>query len=161
MLTAKSVMNEQVVTVAPSDTLRTTIELLAERHISGVPVVDETHRVVGIISEVALFDVLFDRSLLDAPVADFMTRRVETVREDDPLHVLAHLFALHGIRRLPVVRDDRLVGMVTRRDLLRTCLDQNASLPSVETQLAALVSSITDLDEEVDCRGSIPSDASM
>lgn len=115
---ARDVMQTQVVSLSPDDTLEEALRALLVHSISGAPVTDAENRVVGVISEFALMDLLFDPAIRSAHVADYMTDEVHTVDEDDPATKLAHIFALFRIRRLPVLRDGRLVGVVARRDLL-------------------------------------------
>lgn len=117
--TAKDVMRTNVVTLSPDQTLSQALDTLLRNQVSGVPITDSDGRVLGIISEFALLDLLFDPSLREKHVSEFMTSDVHTVDETEPADKLAHLFALHRIRRLPVVRDGMLVGNVSRRDLLQ------------------------------------------
>jgi CBS domain-containing protein len=84
--------------------------------------------VVGVISELALIDVVFDSDAKDSPVSEYMTPEVHTVHPDDPLSRPAQLFALYSFRRLPVVQDGKLVGIVTRRDLMNYALRANELL---------------------------------
>lgn len=128
MLCAKDVMSTNLLTLTPATTLGETLAIFVEKGISGAPVVDGDE-LVGVISELGLFDVLFDPNLRSAPVADFMTREVRTIDETESLGHIAHMFALYGIRRLPVLRDGRLAGIVSRRDLLKIALSNDAPLP--------------------------------
>ena len=92
--------------------------ILTQHHIGGAPVVTAEGAVVGVISELALIDVVFDSDAKDSPVSEYMTPEVHTVHPDDPLSRPAQFFALYSFRRLPVVEDGKLVGIVTRRDLM-------------------------------------------
>jgi len=141
-VTAGDVMRKDVVTLSPEDTLEKARRTLLEHQVSSVPVTDAENQVVGVISEFALMDLLFDPQLKDAPISQFMIREVHTVEEKDEITRLAHIFARHQIRRLPVLRDKKLVGMVSRRDLLRHFADSESGL---EEPLAAL--GLNDLDD--------------
>jgi len=118
MPTAEQVMQRNVVSLLPTATVEQAIRLLRELGFSGAPVVDRNGTLVGIISEFALLEVVYDPSIRTAPLSRFMTRDVLTVDEDTPLSDIATLFVRHRIRRVPVVRDGRLVGVVSRPDLL-------------------------------------------
>jgi CBS domain-containing protein len=121
MTLVRDIMTPDPFTLSPTATLEEAMHLLFRRRLSGAPVVDGSE-LVGIISEIGMFDVLFDARLRQAPVADFMTRDVRTVDVSDGLGHLAHMFALYGIRRIPVMEDGRMVGIVSRRDLLAHAL---------------------------------------
>lgn len=127
MTTARDIMTPDPTTVPGNATLAEAIQLLVEREWSGVPVV-EGGELVGVISELALFDVLFDPRLKTALVRDHMTQEAFTVDEGDSLGHVAHMFALYGIRRLPVMSDGRLVGLISRRDLLRFALRNDVAV---------------------------------
>ncbi len=128
MPTAEQVMRRNVVSLLPTATVEQAIRLLCELGFSGAPVVDQTGTLVGIISEFALLEVVYDPSIRTAPLSRFMTRDVFTVDEDTPLSNIATLFVRHRIRRVPVVRDGRLVGVVSRPDLLSYVLEAGKEL---------------------------------
>jgi CBS domain-containing protein len=115
-------MNPRVVGIPPQATLAEAVKILTDLHIGGAPVVEADGTVVGIISELALIDVVFDPAARDALVSDHMTPEVHVVDPDDPLSRPAQLFALYSFRRLPVVEDGKLVGIITRRDLMNYAL---------------------------------------
>jgi CBS domain-containing protein len=115
-------MNKKVAAVRPDMTVAETIEVLTENHIGGAPVVDKSGKLVGMISELALIDVVFDASVGDAPVSNFMTAELQVVGPDEPLSRAAQLFTLYAFRRLPVVEHDKLIGIITRRDLMNYAL---------------------------------------
>ena len=123
MYTAKQVMRRNVVSLLPTATVEQAIRLLRELGFSGAPVVNQNGTLVGIISEFALLEVVYDPRIRTAPVSRFMTRDVLTVNEDTALSDIATLFVRHRIRRVPVVRDGRLVGVVSRPDLLSHVLE--------------------------------------
>jgi len=118
----RDVMNPRVVGIDPNATLAEAVRILTELHIGGAPVVAADGSVVGIISELALIDVVFDPNARSALIREHMTPEVHVIHPDDPLSRPAQLFALYSFRRLPVVDDGKLVGMVTRRDLMNYAL---------------------------------------
>ena len=157
LLTAKDVMTRDVESVAPEATLHEVAERFAARHIGGAPVVDPaTGELVGIITEADLLNedkrraaiprqALFGfmlvseerwRSAYDEGFAlrarDVMTRDVFTAAEDTPLAELADQMVRRRINRIPIVRGDSLVGMVTRGDLVQG-LRAGLPAPSAET----------------------------
>jgi CBS domain-containing protein len=138
---AQDVMTTKVVTVAPDTPVTEIAELLAERQISAVPVVSDDGRLLGIVSEGDLIHGLGQEGakrswwldLLASPQArakeylkghgrlasDVMTRGVISVAPDTPLPEIARLLEQRRIKRVPVLRDGALVGIVSRADLLR------------------------------------------
>lgn len=141
-MNANDIMTHPVVTIAPDTVLADAAALLAQHHISGLPVVEDG-RVVGLVSE---SDLLHHRELgsrspkqpwwvgvfrerhdpLEYVKAhavrarDMMTTPVISVAEDTPATRIAALLAKRRIRRVPVLHDGRLVGIVTRADLVRS-----------------------------------------
>ena len=118
MMTADQMMTTNVVTIRPEATIRDAIELLLARKISGLPVVDEDGNLVGIVTEFALLALAYDRDITDHTVANHMTRQLLTVDVDTPVNQVADMCILHRVHRLPVVDQGRLVGLVSRRDVL-------------------------------------------
>lgn len=123
-LNIKDIMNRAVHTVSPDDTFDEACSLLLRQHISGLPVVDHEQRLVGIITENDLLNVLVGGGEEGSyRVADYMTADVTTVSEDDSAVEVAGMFLKYQVRRFPVLSGDRLVGIVARRDLVRYICD--------------------------------------
>lgn len=122
MIEIRQVMNKNVATVSPDISVGETIELLTRHHIGGAPVVNASGELVGMISELALIDVVFDEAVKNAPVSKYMTRELQVVYADEALARAAQLFALYAFRRLPVIENGKLVGIISRRDLMNYSL---------------------------------------
>lgn len=118
MLAIRDIMTKIVISVRPDATLMDAVKVLTKHHISGAPVVTADGEVVGFISDEHLLDVLFDRGARYAQVSGFMSDDVHTIDAEDSVTTAASLFAMYGVRRLPVLDNGRFVGVVTRRDLL-------------------------------------------
>ena len=138
---ARDVMTTDVVTVGPGMTVADVAHLMLDRRISGVPVVDDSGVLVGIISEGDLMrraELTTERrpwwDTADATaeekaeayvkargltVGDVMSKDVVTVEEGDPLDHIAMLFEGRGIKRAPVLRGGKVVGIVSRANLLQ------------------------------------------
>jgi CBS domain-containing protein len=123
MLTAGAIMTTDLVTVRPEASIEEAIELLLGQQISGLPVTDDDGRLVGVITEFALLAVTYDRRVKNHTVSQHMTREVITVDIDDPVSRVADLCIVHRVRRVPVMKDDRLVGVIARRDVLRALVE--------------------------------------
>lgn len=144
-MNAAEVMTRQPVTARPDMSVREVARLLLQHRISAVPVVDAAGKLMGIVSEGDLVrrgEVIRDErqswwleSLAegeriapelvaylrsgDRMVRSLMTPEVVTVEEATPLPEVARLLERHGIKRVPVLRDGRIVGIVSRADLIR------------------------------------------
>jgi CBS domain-containing protein len=138
---AQDVMTTKVVAVAPDTPITEIAKLLLERQISAVPVVSDDRQLLGIVSEGDLTHGLGQEGakrswwldLLASPQTraeaylkgqgrlawDVMTRSVISVTPDTPLPEIARLLEARRIKRVPVLRDGELVGIVSRADLLR------------------------------------------
>lgn len=112
-ITVADVMVSNVLVVHTGDSVDDAVRLIVDSRITGVPVVDDHHHILGIVAE---SDVLSKRG---QTVDEVMTRDVLTTTESQSLDSAAEMMLTRRIRRLPVVRDGRLVGILTRADLLR------------------------------------------
>ena len=139
-LTVADVMTQQVVTVTPDTSFKDAVRLLQTRRVSGMPVVDSTSALVGIVSETDLLNKVEKRApdsyalesrrqQLDRVkaaglnVGSVMTREVVTIRADHPVALAARELHSHGFKRFPVVDEQgKLVGILTRSDLLKVFL---------------------------------------
>jgi len=125
-VTAADIMVTNVVTVTPDTTIHCAIQLLLKHGISGMPVLNENREVIGILSERDCLKTLLSAQYHNLPAAhviDLMTTGIRTIAPDTDVMAIARLFTEERFRRLPVVEDGRLVGQVSRRDLLRA-IDQ-------------------------------------
>jgi CBS domain-containing protein len=116
-------MTRQVVSVAPDATVDQVIELLLRHHVSGLPVLDEEQRLLGVVTEFDLLKALYDHEIGDQAVGEHMTRDPLCVEDDTPLVAVADLMLASRVRRLPVVRAGQMVGLVSRHDLIRVIQD--------------------------------------
>jgi CBS domain-containing protein len=165
-LRVEDFMTRRVVTVTPDTPILAAARLMLENHISGLPVVDVSARVVGILSEVDLLREdgksadgspwLQMVAGTDGPTRDpvqlgarkvdeIMSREPVTVAPDASIAQACRLLAQHRIKRLPVIRDGALVGIIGRADMVRAfaqSAEKQAPAPirdvSVDSRLAEL-----------------------
>jgi CBS domain-containing protein len=116
---ARNLMTAPVKSVSPGTPLSDIAILLAEERIGGVPVTDSEERVLGIISEADIMNALLKGLPLRTPVEEVMTSPVHTVDEFDLTNEVMELFRKHRIHHLPVVREGKLLGMITPSDVIR------------------------------------------
>ena len=129
------VMEREVVTVPPTATLKDAAALLVRHRISGLPVCTADGRVVGVISQADIVvkeigeDASGDgRRLRAVSVSDGMTSPAVTIGSSAPVGAAAKLMTARRVNRLPVVDGDRLLGIVTRSDLVRAFARSDAAI---------------------------------
>lgn len=118
----KDYMSGQLVTFAPDTDVLDVIQELLRHRIAGAPIVDDHGQLVGMISEFDCMQVVLTaayHSEPGGPVSALMVTDVETVDADMNIIDLAELFIATRFRRFPVLMDNRLVGQISRRDVLR------------------------------------------
>ena len=115
-------MTRKIVTVSPDTELMRAVYLLVAKELSGVPVVDGNKTLVGMLTERDCLAMAINAGYFDEPgglVEDFMSHPVETVAPQDKLMDIALRFRDTSFRRFPVVENGKLVGIISRRDVLR------------------------------------------
>jgi CBS domain-containing protein len=127
MLTAGTIMTTDLVTVRADASIEDAIETLLNQQISGLPVIDDDGRLVGVITEFALLAVAYDKRVKNHTVSQHMTRDVITVDINEPISRIADLCIVHRVRRVPVMLDGRLIGVIARRDVLRALVESSAA----------------------------------
>lgn len=149
------VMTDRVISVRPSDRIADAVRLMLDNRISGLPVISEAGQLVGIVSEGDLLrrietgttrhrarwlEILLSPGRLATEyvhthgrrVDEVMTSDVITITETSPLDTVVQLMERHGIKRMPVVRDGSVVGIVSRANLLHALAAlRSADAPSV------------------------------
>ena len=125
ILSARDLMTTNLITFRPEQTVLEAIAILTKNGISGGPVVDAHGQMVGILSELDCLRMLASDEFYQeeqeegALVGQFMTRDYQTIPADLGIYAISHYFLTRPIRRLPVIERGRLVGQVSRRDVLR------------------------------------------
>jgi len=125
-LTARDIMTTTVVTVSPDTTVEDLARLLSDKGISGVPVVDHLGHVVGIVTEADLLASRPGRRVVES----IMTREVVAVSVDETLQEIAFLLSMRRINRVPVLEQGKLVGIISRADVVRALAHKTQSAPS-------------------------------
>ncbi len=141
----KDVMTTKMKTVRPDSALRDVATLLGFYHISGLPVVAEDGSIAGVISEKDVLRAMYPkiddaiqmltsvqfndldsefRDVMDARVSEFMTTHVFTVGPDDQILRAVAVMIAHKIRRIPVVADRKLVGILSIGDVHKAVLKE-------------------------------------
>ncbi len=115
-----------VITINPTTDIIAAAKLLAERGIGAVVVLGVDHRIVGILSERDIVQALAEHgaALLSEPVSQIMTREVKTCSEDDTIEDLMGRMTAGRFRHLPVVKQDKLIGIVSIGDVVKSRVEE-------------------------------------
>ncbi|ATW26559.1 CBS domain-containing protein [Candidatus Formimonas warabiya] len=145
---AKDIMSKEVITVKKDTPIGEIARILIDHHISGVPVVDDDHQLMGIVTEGDLIHqetaprlpkvlsvlgafIYFSgveqykedfKKLAATKAEEIMTTDVATIGEDMDVQDIATIFVHKNINRVPVLRNKKLIGIVSRADILKTFL---------------------------------------
>ena len=126
--TVVDIMATDLVTFRPDTPIREAIRTLLDKRISGAPVVDGDNNLVGILSRKDCLKIAFVAGYHDdweGRVRDFMVTDVKTMAAETDLVSAAQIFLDSHFRRFPVIRDGRLVGLVSRHDILDALSKEN------------------------------------
>jgi CBS domain-containing protein len=113
---ASDIMTRHVYTILPDASVRDAANLLSQKRISGVPVVNSEGKMIGMLTEADIISKV-DREGLK--VHKIMSRNITAVTEETPVDEIALLMSERKIKRVPVMHDDKLVGIVSRADIVR------------------------------------------
>jgi len=113
-----SIMEEDVVTLHEDDSIDYAIKKMLEANLGGFPIVTEDGRVLGIVSE-RDFVSLVANVVTGKKVADFMSRDVVTVKPDTPVEEAARVMISHDFRRVPIVHEGVMIGVITSSDIVQ------------------------------------------
>ena len=109
---AKDIMTRDIITVSPTMTVRTLAMTLVKNQISGAPVAAKNGKIIGVVSEA---DIVAKKG---KDVKAIMSKKIVSVAEESSVEEIAELMTTHKIKRVPVMRDDRVVGIVSRADIV-------------------------------------------
>jgi acetoin utilization protein AcuB len=134
MRTVRDDMSRQPTTLRPDDPLRRAVELVMVRRIRHIPVIGDGERLAGIVTDRDVKRVLpsplapldrdsYESLLDDTTVSRIMTREPYTVQADTPVHDAVRVMLDHKVGGLPVLEDERVIGLFTQSDALRGYLE--------------------------------------
>jgi CBS domain-containing protein len=109
---ARDIMTRDVITVSPTTSVKNLAMLLIKNQISGAPVADRSGKIIGVVSE---SDIVAKRG---KNVRDIMSKKLISVDEQTPVEKIAQLMTTHKIKRLPVMDGGRVLGIVSRADIV-------------------------------------------
>lgn len=118
----KDYMARTLVTFKPNTDVLDAVHVLVNKRIAGAPVVDDAGNLLGMLSELDCMKIALDAGYhgnMGGPVSEYMTAGVKTVDADMSIVDLAQVFITSRFRRFPVMHGTRLIGQISRRDVLR------------------------------------------
>ncbi len=122
ILKAMDIMEKNVITIGPEVTLDKAIQRLLENKISGMPVVDDNGKILGVISEKDILNFVFCGYLHNTKVSEVMTENFVHFAPETRIEKIAVAISKYQFRRVPIVKDGTVVGIVSRRDIIRHVL---------------------------------------
>ena len=124
--TASDYMTTNVITFKADQEIMDVTEKIIQKKISGAPVVNDNGEIIGVITEKDCLRVIYDEKYHNlfpnkGKVTNYMSKEVVTVNHNIKINELASLFMKSNFRRYPVLRNGKMVGVISRRDVLKAC----------------------------------------
>jgi CBS domain-containing protein len=117
------IMSTDVVSARPDTPIHEVIEMLVANDVTGIPIVNEDGTVAGIVTEKDVMGLLADGLKVCGLAQDYMTPRVVCFDEDDDLIAVCECLVNNHFRRVLILRQGKLVGIISRRDLIKYILE--------------------------------------
>ena len=131
MFKARTIMKRGVIDVTKDTDIYEAIRLMVQKNITGLPVVNENGTIAGIVTEKDVLSLLYNIEDHAGKVEDFMTKSVISFDQEDSLIEIAESFINNHFRRVPITKDGKLAGIISRKDIIAYILklrhqDKNA-----------------------------------
>ncbi|MGA1823674.1 MAG: CBS domain-containing protein [bacterium] len=137
LFTAKTAMSKDIISIREDTPIREAMKILIHNNITGIPVVTEDMRLIGIVSEKDMLKPLLkDESYGGTLVSTIMTRDVVCFDENDELMDICESLVKYEFRRVPILSKGKLAGIITRRDVIKYILEGRIA---VQTEKMSLV----------------------
>lgn len=123
MLKARDIMTKEIIFTHPEEDLETVIRMLLENKISGMPVCEGDRKIVGMISEVDIINFMFSGHMHNSKVKEAMSKNVISYPPDADIDTISLCMVEKKIRRVPVVENNKILGIISRRSIIKTLLN--------------------------------------
>lgn len=118
MAYVRDIMRKEIITAKIHDNVQKISKILTEKKISNIPVTGEKGKLIGVVSEQDIIRAMESRDFMKMTAKNIMTKHVLSIKENDSLEYVSKVFMEHPFRRLPVTRNKKVVGTVTREDII-------------------------------------------
>jgi CBS domain-containing protein len=120
MVLIKNVMSKPVVTIDSSSKIFNAAAQMRGAKIGCLVIVDNSNKPLGIVTETdIIYKVVAEKKSLDTSIEEILTKDLKTIDEDETVEQAARVMTAHRIRRLPVLKGKKLVGIITLKDLIK------------------------------------------
>ena len=132
---AKAVMTLDVVMVKPSTPAEKVVETLIENNVTGLPVVDDDMTLAGIVTEKDVLNLLSDWNKGAVTAEDLMTKEVISFDQNEDLTTICRCLVKNHFRRVPILAEGKLIGIISRKDIIAHILELKKENRPVDPQL--------------------------
>ncbi len=117
----RDVMTKSVATIRPDATIKDAAQMMQQHNVGSIPVVD-SNGLQGIVTDrdIVLRNIASGQDPMSTPVKNIMTSQITTVTPEEDVHAISQMMASRQIRRVPVIENQKLVGMVSLGDIATT-----------------------------------------
>ncbi len=123
MATAKDIMTKNLISIKKDTKVTEAINLMLGKNVSGLPIVNDDKSLLGIISEKDMLQLAFSDSIENEIVATYMTENIVTLDDDTELLDVCECLMTETFKRIPILSNNKLVGIISRRDILKYILE--------------------------------------
>lgn len=124
MLKAKDIMTTEVVAVSKDADIYRAIRMMVENNVTGLPVIDKDRMLVGVVTEKDVLKLLYEVEDRPGKVEDYMTKAVVAFDQETEIGTVADGLAASHFRRVPILNQGRLVGIISRKDVIKHIKEQ-------------------------------------
>ena len=119
MIHAKSIMSKKITTVTKDTNIRHVMRLLSEKQVTGLPVVSQDMRLLGIVTEKDILEeLLYGKDVKTKTAGDLMTADIVSFDENEDLMTIFRTLVEDNFRRVPILSNGKLAGIISRRDII-------------------------------------------
>ena len=119
MVQAKDVMTTRLMTIRPQTKIIEVIKLMVDHSVTGLPVVNDDMDLLGMVTEKDILEILlYEKNIKRLTASDLMTTEITSFSEDDDLIAILKSLVENNFRRVPILSNGALVGIISRRDIM-------------------------------------------